>query len=106
MQSENLTILHSVCRNLHLPLGEAQNMLMKQFEYNWDTLPDNRLDEMKLWFTNNWYRAFEVLEPEKHTTIMAMTSPEARQYQEWYNSQGEKGHKMMRDFKTEMWWIK
>lgn len=126
MNKENLIELFSVIKGKHVDIGEAAMIMCRQFQrqYNlptewscglnenfptvWERIPDSALPELKEWWVNNWYRVYSILEPKKHQMIMEMTSPEARQYQEWFNSKGERGHKMMRDIKinTETWWNK
>jgi hypothetical protein len=116
--------LFSVIKGKHVDIGEAAMIMCRQFKENyhlpsewvsglndhfptvWERIPDSALSELKEWWINNWYRTYSILEPQRHQQIMEMDSPEARQYQEWFNSKGERGHKMMRDFKAEPWWIK
>jgi hypothetical protein len=124
MEKENLKQLFAVIKSKHIDIGEALLVVYRTFEktYNltkasficslnespvtvWELLPDSALESLKEWWINNWYRVYSILAPKRHNQIMQMTSPEAREYQEWFNSQGEKGHKMMKDFKAEPWYI-
>jgi hypothetical protein len=83
-------------------------LIYRNFGYTWETLPDSELSNMQQFFINNWFRTYEIFCPENHAVIMKMESAEAKQYQEFYNSKGERGRKMMRDYKApeNMYWMK
>jgi len=105
--ANKLNEIQDICKNKYLDLGEALLMLNKSFGYIWDTIPFGKMDEIKQWFINNWFRNYQILEPEKHEQIMKMESPDARQYQDFYNSQGIQGRKLMETIpKIEAWWNK
>jgi hypothetical protein len=91
MIKENLQEVQEVCRNKHLDLGEAILMINRNYGYgSWDAIPDAKKDELKTFFINNWFRCYQILEPEKHVQIMAMDTAEASVYQAFYNSNGER----------------
>jgi hypothetical protein len=102
----NLKEIQDFCRNRYIDLGEALIMLRKTFNYLWDTIPFGKMDEVKQWFENNWFRSFAILEPEKHQEIMQMQSQEARHYQAFYNSNGVNRGPMGNypETKTNAWW--
>jgi hypothetical protein len=122
MEKEKLMELFSVIKKRHVDIGEAAMIICRHFRVRyelpkewvsglnenfptvWERIPDSALEEQKEWWINNWFRVFALLQPVRHDQIMQMTSPDALQYQEWYNSHGEKGHKMMKDFKAPPWW--
>jgi hypothetical protein len=91
MLKENIVQVLAVCKSHHIHPGEANQIVVKVFGNTFENLPDNRLDEIKDWFAMNYYRAFEILEPEKHSAIMKMDSTEARKYKDFYYSRGAGG---------------
>ena len=130
MNKEKLKELFEVVKKKHVPISEAAIIICRtmQKEYAlptswsgpmnepiptvWELLPDSALDYLKEWFINNWYRVYLILEPRTHQVIMEMPGEYAEQYRLWFNSHGEKGHKMMRDISLDNiqkeipWWNK
>ena len=107
MFAQKLRDMQDFCRKKYLDLGEAVTMIQITFNYIWGTIPYGKLDDIKQFLMNNWFRNYAILEPDRHQQIMAMTTPEALQYQEFYNSHGETGHKIMRNIDPQsLYWMK
>lgn len=88
--SQRLKSIQLFCENKHVDLGEALIMINKTFGWVWDTIPYCKLEEVKQWFENNWFRVHQILEPEKHAAILAMPGAQPGFYRDFHDSNGER----------------
>jgi hypothetical protein len=94
MTPDRLIELQGVIRNVHLSYGEALLMINRMSGNNFETLPDNQIDEWKDFFVNNAFRRTEILSPEIHAACMAYPGEFGEQYRIYHNTNGQHGKKM------------
>jgi hypothetical protein len=48
-------------------------LINKTFGYHdWDIIPFGKIDEIRNWVINNWFREIQILYPERHAQLMAV----------------------------------
>lgn len=67
--------------------GELLVMISRQFGfYTFEKIPHGRVNEIKTWVRQNWYRSFELLSSDEHKKLMEYDNP----YKSWYLAEHKK----------------
>jgi uncharacterized protein with HEPN domain len=62
--------IHSVAENMMIPIGEALQMMLYNYGYWWDTIPWNRMAEMKEFVLSNGETRYKILDEDLHKYLL------------------------------------
>lgn len=62
--------------------AELLIMISRNYGWIWETIPWGRLDEVKIWCKNNWWRHCQMLNPEQHNILMQTEND----YSTWFKN--------------------
>lgn len=77
-------------RSFAIDIGEAQQVIVKQFGKPIYHIDEDNFDTIKQWFKNNHFRVFQILSPDRHNILMTTENIQFKPYQEWFTYHNKK----------------
>ena len=80
--------------------GEVQILIARNFG-SLDKIDSSVFSEIKAWLINNWFRAYQLLNPETHAELMKPENQEgeiqAHHYKNWFDEE-ERKHRTVPEY--------